>query len=84
MPMPIASGMDIRPIVERLRNSVKIRTKDKKVFHVTVGTTKMPEEQIAENIDAIIKRVESVLEQGTMNVRSVYVKTTMGPAVKVV
>ncbi|MEN6341484.1 MAG: 50S ribosomal protein L1, partial [Methanospirillum sp.] len=32
MPLPIAQGMDIRPIVERLRGSVKIRTKDKKVF----------------------------------------------------
>jgi large subunit ribosomal protein L1 len=76
--------MDIKPIVERLRNSVKIRTKDKKVFSVKVGTTQMSEEQVAENIDAIMKRVESVLEQGSMNVRSVYVKTTMGPAVRVV
>jgi large subunit ribosomal protein L1 len=44
----------------------------------------MSEEQVAENIDAVMKRVESVLEQGPMNVRSVYVKTTMGPAVRVV
>jgi large subunit ribosomal protein L1 len=84
MPLPIASGTDIRPIVERLRNSVKIRTKDKKLFHVKVGTTEMPPEQIAENIDAVMKRVESVLEQGPMNVRSVFVKTTMGPAERLV
>jgi len=84
MPMPIPSGTDIRPIVERLRNSVKIRTKDKKVFHARVGTTEMPPEQIAENIDAVLKRVESVLEQGAMNVRSVYVKTTMGHPERVV
>jgi large subunit ribosomal protein L1 len=84
MPLPITSGTDIRPIVERLRNSVKIRTKDKKLFHVKVGTTEMPPEQIAENIDAVMKRVESVLEQGSMNVRSVFVKTTMGPAERLV
>jgi large subunit ribosomal protein L1 len=84
MPMPIPNGTDIRPIVERLRNSVKIRTKDKKVFHARVGTTEMPPEQIAENIDAVLKRVESVLEQGAMNVRSVYVKTTMGHPERVV
>ncbi|NLX48464.1 MAG: 50S ribosomal protein L1 [Methanospirillum sp.] len=83
MPMPIPQGTDIRPIVERLRNSVKVRTKDKKVFSARVGTTAMEPEQIAENIDAILKRVESALEQGAMNVRSVYVKTTMGPAVRV-
>ena len=84
MPMPIPNGTDIRPIVERLRNSVKIRTKDKKVFHARVGTTEMPPEQIAENIDAVLKRVESVLEQGALNVRSVYVKTTMGHPERVV
>ena len=83
MPLPIAQGTDIRPIVERLRGSVKIRTKDKKVFHAKIGTTTMTPEQLSDNIDAVLKRVESVLEQGPLNVRSVYVKTTMGPAVKV-
>jgi large subunit ribosomal protein L1 len=84
MPMPIAGGQDIRPIVERLRKSVKIRTKDKTVFSTKVGSTAMKPEQVAENIDAILKRVESVLEQGPLNIRSIYVKTTMGPAVRLV
>jgi large subunit ribosomal protein L1 len=80
--MPIPPQQDIRPIVERLRNSVKIRTKDKKIFSTKVGTTAMTPEQVAENIETIVKRVESVLEQGPLNVRSVFVKTTMGPAVR--
>lgn len=80
MPTPIPGGTDIRPIVERLRKSVKIRTKDKKTFHVKVGSTQMPPEQIAENIDTVLKKIETVLEQGPMNIRSVFVKTTMGPA----
>ncbi|NYT05693.1 MAG: 50S ribosomal protein L1 [Methanomicrobiales archaeon] len=83
MPMPIPPGTDIRPIVQRLRNSVKFRTRDKKTFHVKVGNTAMDAEQVAENIDAVMKRIESVLENGAMNIRSVYVKTTMGPAQKV-
>src|SRR5512136_1083747 len=82
MPMPITGGQDIRPIVERLRNSVKIRTKDKTVFSTKVGTTAMKPEQVAENIETIVKRIEAVLEQGPLNVRSVFVKTTMGPAVR--
>jgi len=84
MPMPITGGMDIRPIVERLRNSVKIRTKDKTVFSTKVGSTTMKPEQVAENIETIVKRIESVLEQGRLNVRSIYVKTTMGPPVRLV
>jgi large subunit ribosomal protein L1 len=84
MPMPIPGGTDIRPIVERLRNSVKVRTKDKKTFHVKVGSTGMPPEQIAENIDAVLKKIEGALDQGMMNIRSVFVKTTMGPAERLV
>ena len=80
MPTPIPGGTDISPMVERLRKSVKVRTKDKKTFHVKVGSTQMPPEQIAENIDAVLKKIEGVLEQGSMNIRSVFVKTTMGPA----
>jgi len=80
MPTPIPGETDIRPMVERLRKSVKVRTKDKKTFHVKVGSTQMPPEQIAENIDAVLKKIEGVLEQGSMNIRSVFVKTTMGPA----
>ena len=83
MPQPIPAGTDIRPIVERLRKSVKVRTKDKMSFSLKVGTTAMGEEEVADNIDAILKRILSKLEMGDFQVRSVYVKTTMGPSVKV-
>ncbi|MCP1714902.1 large subunit ribosomal protein L1 [Methanocalculus alkaliphilus] len=84
MPMPIPPGQDIRPIVERLRGSIRVRTKDKMSFSAKVGTTEMSPEQITENINTILKRVESSLDQGPQNIRSVFVKTTMGPAVRVI
>lgn len=83
MPQPIPMGQDITPIVERLRNSVKIRSKDRLNMSVKVGNTAMTADAVSENLDAILKRVVGRLENGELNVRSVYVKTTMGPAVKV-
>ncbi len=44
----------------------------------------MKAEDIADNIEAVLKRVESKLEHGRMNLASVYVKTTMGPSVRLV
>ena len=82
MPQPVPPGVDVGPIVERLRTSVKFRTKDKMTFHVRVGATGMSPEDVAENVDAIMKKVESSLASGSMNIRSVYVKTSMGPAVR--
>lgn len=84
MPQPVPTGMDIRPVVERLKNSVKVRTKDKTSFSLKVGSTSMAEDQIADNIDMVMKRLADKLEMGEFQVRSVYVKTTMGPAVKVI
>ena len=84
MPIPVPPTMDVGPMVERLRKSVKFRTKDKTTFHVKVGTVGMDAEALAENIDAVMHRVEASLESGAMNIRSVYVKTSMGPAVRII
>ncbi len=84
MPRPIPPGSDPSPQVNNLRNTVKVRSKDKKVFHCLVGLESMSAADIAENIDAVLKRVESKLEHGRLNLHSVFVKTTMGPSIKVI
>jgi large subunit ribosomal protein L1 len=70
-------------MIENLRKTVTVRSRDKRTFHTAVGSTDMPIEQIAENVDSIIKRVASKMERGMMNIASVYVKTTMGPSERV-
>ncbi|MCJ7562927.1 MAG: 50S ribosomal protein L1 [Thermoplasmata archaeon] len=84
MPKPIPPGSDPKSIIEKLKVSVTVRTKDKKTFHLPIGTKEMTPEQLAENLDAVIKRLTSKLERGKMNIRSAYVKTTMGPSFKVI
>jgi large subunit ribosomal protein L1 len=84
MPKPIPPGVDPAGMIDNLRKSVSIRTKDRVTFHVPVGTADMDPEKIAENIDAIIKRVETRLEKGRMNIASSYVKTTMGPSERII
>jgi len=84
MPKPIPPGADPTGMIDSLRRSVTIRTKDKKTFHAPVGTVDMDPEDIADNIETVLKRVEARLEKGKSNIASSYVKTTMGPAVRVV
>jgi large subunit ribosomal protein L1 len=81
MPDPIPSSADPTPIINRLKRTVKVRTKDKTTFHSLVGNLSMSVEDIAANIEALLSTVESKLQNGTQNIASVYVKTTMGPAV---
>jgi large subunit ribosomal protein L1 len=84
MPKPIPPGADPTGMVESLRKTVSVRTKDRITFHAPVGTVEMPAEQIAENIDALLKRIELKLEKGRMNIESSYVKTTMGPSERLI
>jgi len=84
MPKPIPPGSDPKPMVDNLRRSVFVRSRDRSTFHAPVGNEKMSPEQIAENIDMVIRRVSAKLERGMMNIDSAYVKTSMGPAVRVI
>jgi large subunit ribosomal protein L1 len=83
MPRPIPPGSDPSNIIKNLKNSVRVRTKDKKTFHVPIGTKDMSPEDIAENLDVVLKRIIAKLERGKNSVKSAYLKSTMGPSQKV-
>lgn len=83
MPKPIPPGVDPSGMIDSLRKSVTVRTKDRKTFHVPVGTVEMDAELIADNIEMVIKRVALHLEKGKMNIQSAYVKTSMGPSERI-
>jgi large subunit ribosomal protein L1 len=83
MPRPLPPGSDPSGIVASLKNTVRVRTRDKTTVHVPVGSSKMSPEDIAANIMEIIRRIESKTPRGPGNIGSVYVKTTMGPAVRI-
>ncbi len=82
MPKPLPPGSDPTNLVNSLKRSVRIRSKGNRTFHAPVGTRAMPPEKIAQNLDAVLSRVVGKLERGRTNIDSVYVKTTMGPAVR--
>jgi large subunit ribosomal protein L1 len=83
MPKPVPPTIDITGIAKNLRKTIKVRSKTSKTIHATVGREEMSTEQIADNIDAILKRLEGKLERGKMNIGSVYVKTSMGPPMRI-
>jgi large subunit ribosomal protein L1 len=83
MPNPLAPDDDVVEEVTRLRNSVQMRSGDRRTFHALVGSEEMSADEIADNIDVIVRRLHADLEKGPMNVDTIYVKTTMGPAVEV-
>ena len=75
----------IEGIVKNLRRTVVITNKKGKplpTVHAPIGTVEMSDEDLAENAMAIMRSLLNKINE--QNIRSIYVKTTMGPAVKVV
>ncbi len=83
MPTPLAPDDDVVEVVERMKNTVQLRSRDRRTFHALVGARDMDPDDIAQNVDTILRRLQGSLEKGPRNIDSVYVKTTMGPAVEV-
>ncbi|MFC7202051.1 50S ribosomal protein L1 [Haloferax namakaokahaiae] len=83
MPTPLQPDDDVVETVNRMKNTVQLRSRDRRTFHTRVGADDMSPDEIAENIDVIIRRLEATLEKGPLNIDSIFVKTTMGPSVEV-
>ena len=83
MPTPLQPDDDVVETIERMKNTVQLRSRDRRTFHTRVGADDMSAAEIADNIDVINRRLEADLEKGPLNIDTIYVKTTMGPAVEV-
>ncbi|MFB6173448.1 MAG: 50S ribosomal protein L1 [Halobacteriales archaeon] len=83
MPTPLQPDDDVVETVNRMKNTVQLRSRDRRTFHTLVGAEDMEPEEIADNIDTIIRRLHTELERGPLNIDTVYVKTTMGPAERI-
>ncbi len=84
MPKPVPATVKPKPIIDQLKNTIKLRTKDQPVIQAIVGSEKMEDEDIAGNIETILGTLDRRLEKGRSQIKSMYVKTTMGPVVRAI
>ncbi len=82
MPQPIPPGVDLAPFVDRLKRTARLRLKQNPVVQARIGTVNMTETDLAENAQTIINAIKNKV-QSEHRIKSLYVKTTMGPPVKV-
>src|SRR5664280_1974665 len=84
MPKPVPASAKPEPLIERLKNTAKVRIKDQPVIQAIVGTQDMDDELIVDNIEAVLDILDRKLEKGRKQIKSMYVKTTMGPVARVI
>jgi large subunit ribosomal protein L1 len=83
MPRPVPPTLDPSIIAAGLKSTVIVKSGDKMTFHAAIGTAKQSQEELSANAMEIYNRVISKLERGIGNIRSLYIKTSMGPAQRI-
>ncbi|MFT4309002.1 MAG: 50S ribosomal protein L1 [Candidatus Woesearchaeota archaeon] len=82
--MVVPPRTQLAPLIDRLKKTVHVKVKTSPVFHSAVGSEKQADDEIATNIMYAYEQIVSHLPQESKNIKSVYIKTTMGFPIKVI
>jgi large subunit ribosomal protein L1 len=83
MPTPVPPNANIEEQIKRHQNIVSVRMRGQPVIQCRIASQEMSDEDIADNVQAVVRKIESKLKRGIKNFRSVYLKTSMGTSIKV-
>merc|ERR1712050_456986 len=81
-PTLLQHGDNIDAKVNDLKSTIKFQMKKVLCLNVAVGNVKMAEDELIFNIHLAINFLVSLLKKHWQNVRSPYIKSTMGPAIR--
>jgi large subunit ribosomal protein L1 len=84
MPKPVPASARIEPLLERVQSTIKVGVKQQPSIQILVGTQDMDDEKLAENIEAVLAVLDRNLEKGRNQIKSMYIKATMGSVVRVI
>jgi large subunit ribosomal protein L1 len=83
MPVPVPPTADIASLIAKHRKTIVVRMRNQPIIQCSVGTENMNEEELFDNIQAVLRVLEGKLKRGLKNIKLAYVKTSMGTPVKI-
>ncbi|MFZ2456765.1 MAG: 50S ribosomal protein L1 [Candidatus Altiarchaeia archaeon] len=80
MPQPVPDSADLTNVTNRIKNTVRIRSKKNPTIQVPVGIEDMSPDDLADNVSVVLDAVERIIPKE--KIQSAYLKTTMGSVIK--
>ncbi len=80
MPKPVVG--DIKDLIKDYKRGVRVKTGNQPMLQFPLGSEDMKDEDVAENIKALINFVIRKLPKGRNNISDVYLKLTMSKPIK--
>lgn len=81
MPKPIIG--DVNNFIKSIEGGVRLSIKKYPIIQTIVGIESMKDEEIEENINAVLEFLKTKLPKGKNNIKNIYLKFTMSKPVKI-
>ena len=88
MPNPKAGHVltqdtDLENIKRKIRSTVRLKTKNEKIVKASIGKESTKDNELFENFDTLYNALIHALPKEDKNIKSIYLKTTMGKPIKI-
>ena len=83
LPIPVPPNVNIKEEIEKHRKTVRIRMRNQPIIQCQIGTEDMKDEDLADNILAVLRVLDGKLKRGLKNIKFLFIKTSMGTPVKI-
>jgi large subunit ribosomal protein L1 len=83
MPVPVPPNADIAASMTKYRKTIIARMHGQPLIQCRIGSENMKEEELTENIQAVLRAIEGKLKKGLKNIKFASIKTSMGTPVKI-
>lgn len=86
MPQPMPPAADPTPMIMRFKNTVGLKTKGNtpQTLSCSIGTQDMKDESLVKNVLSVYNSVLDKVPGRENNIKSVYIKTTMGKPIRII
>jgi large subunit ribosomal protein L1 len=74
---------NLKPLYDKLQKTVRVLARTKPLVQISIGKEDMNDEQLADNLYMVYDQLIHHLPKEKNNVKNIFIKTTMGKAVKV-
>merc|ERR1712072_13842 len=81
-PSILAQGDDMNAKIAEMKATIKFQMKKVLCLAVAVGDVSMTDDQLVQNVNMSINFLVSLLKKQWQNVRSLHIKGTMGPPIR--
>jgi large subunit ribosomal protein L1 len=83
MPIPIPPNADVAALIAKYRKTIVVRMRNQPIIQTVAGTANQPDEEIVDNIQAVLRVLDGKLKRGLKNIDVVFIKASMGEPIKI-